>query len=138
MQTCVHMSSHVSQFTCLTYTVTCMVLRKRLCFCVLYCTVLYSIQSYSSLISSPGCLEASIKAALMWPVLLPAPGCQLLHCTIMLFKVLYCKIKNVLIFVYELYEKYYNTTVPSIHNQLCQLGTWANSVGCMNKLDLRT
>ena len=43
---------------------------------------------------------------------MPAPVCQLLYCTTVLFKVLYCKMKNVffifcLFFMYYLCEKYY-------------------------------
>ena len=45
--------------------------------------------------------------------LMPGPVCQLLYYTTVLFKVKYCKIKNVyfcLLFTYYLYEKYYKPT----------------------------
>ena len=58
-------------------------------------TVEYYVE-YSIFTPSPGCPEASVKAAVMKLELLPAPIRQLLYCATVLFKVLYCKIKSVL------------------------------------------
>ena len=59
--------------------------------------------------------------------------CQLLYCTNVLFKVLYCKIKNGLFFcllMYYLCEKYCKPVTVKYYI--------ANFVGLMNKLDLQT
>ena len=47
--------------------------------------------------SSPGCPEANIKAVVMQLV---PKKCQTPHCTTVLLKVLYCKIKDILFFVF--------------------------------------
>ena len=111
------------------------ILYQCLCFCVLYCTVLYRI--HYSIYQTPIYLKASIKSVVMlcscisycWGSFsstihhfsslpqsgtlacsLPANPCMP---TAILIKVLYCKIKNVsfiflcLFFMYYLYEKYY-------------------------------
>ena len=46
----------------LAHVVTCL-LYEWLCFCVLYCSALYTVQEYSIFISSPGCPETSLRAA---------------------------------------------------------------------------
>ena len=59
-----------------------------------------------------------------------------------LFKVVYCKIKNAFIFyvrlfsMYYLCEKYYETIIV-LFSQLYSSGTWANCGGLRNKLDLQ-
>ena len=70
----------------------------------------------------------------------PAPVCQLLYCTTVLFKVLYCKIKNVffifyvcLFFMYYLCEEYYKPMVVQYHVADCV--SW---VPRLTLLDLRT
>ena len=70
MQTCVHMSNHGSYSHAWCTLSRACILYKWLCFCVLYCTVLYRVQQYNILISSPGCPEASVKAVVMQLVLL--------------------------------------------------------------------
>ena len=54
----------------------------------------------------------------------PAPVCQLLYCTTVLFKVLYCKITNVYFFVcflctYYLCEKYYKPIIVQYYIADC-------------------
>ena len=60
-----------------------------------YFTAQYCIE-YTISTSRPGCPEATIKAVVMQLV---HKKCQTLYCTTVLFKVLYCKIKNILFFV---------------------------------------
>ena len=65
----------------------------------------------SALLSPTSSPSSSQQLFLPVPTM-PAPVCQLLYCTTVLFKVLYCKIKNVffilcLFFMYYLREKYY-------------------------------
>ena len=60
-QRCECAFAQVSARFCHTLPCAC-VLYKRPCFCVLYCIVLYGIQECSIFTSSPGCLEASVKA----------------------------------------------------------------------------
>ena len=87
------MSSPISQFTCPVYTVTCVHTSG----CAFqYFTVQYCIE-YSISMSSPGCPEANIKAVVMQLV---PKKCQTPHCTTVLLKVLYCKIKDILFFVF--------------------------------------
>lgn len=57
------------------------ILYKWLCFCILYCQLLYRAQEDSSFISSPGGLEASVKVAGTWLALLRSASC----CTVMYF-----------------------------------------------------
>ena len=70
---------------------------------------------------------------------MPAPICQLLYCTTALFKVLYCKIKNVLFiflclfFMYYLCEKYYKPITVQYYIASCV--SW---VPRLTLLDLRT
>ena len=52
-----------------------------------------------STLPSPTSSPSSSQELFLPVHLMPAPVCQLLYCTIVLFKVLYCKIKNVLFFV---------------------------------------
>ena len=48
---------------------------------------------------SPTCKPSSCRLSKMLTCA-PVPACQLLNCSTVLFKVLYCKIKNVLFFVF--------------------------------------
>ena len=69
---------------------------------------------------------------------MPAPVCQLLYCSTVLFKVLYCKIKNVffifcvcLFFMYYLCEKYYKPITVQYYiadwvPRLTLLDLWTN------------
>ena len=78
---CVHMSNHVSQFTCLAYIVTCV---RPVRVVVLLCTLLYStVQStvVQYIYFKPRMSRSKRKSSSM-------------YCTV-LFKVLYYKIKNV-------------------------------------------
>ena len=75
------MSNHIRSHVWHTLSRAC-TLYKQLCFCVLYCTALCRVLycSYLSLLPVHS---------------MPAPAGQLLYGTTLLFKVLYCKIKNV-------------------------------------------
>ena len=68
---------------------------------------------------------------------MPAPICQLLYCTTVLFKILYCKIKNVyflcLLFMYHLWEKYCKPIAVQYYTVDCV--SW---VPRLTLLDLRT
>ena len=70
---------------------------------------------------------------------MPAPVCQLLYCTTVLFKVLYCEIKSVflyflcLLFIYYLCEKYYKPITVQYYIANCV--SW---VPRLTLLDLRT
>ena len=71
---------------------------------------------------------------------MPAPVCQLLYCTTVLFKVLYCKTKNVffifcvyLFFTYYLCEKYYKPITVQYYIDDCV--SW---VPRLTLLDLQT
>ena len=69
---------------------------------------------------------------------MPAPVCQLLYCTTVLFKVLYYKIKNVyfcvcLFFMYYLREKYYKPVIVEYYIADCV--SW---VPRLTLLDLQT
>ena len=71
---------------------------------------------------------------------MPAPVCQLLYSTTVLFKVLYCKIKNVFFiscvssfFMYYLCEKYYKPITVQYYIANCV--SW---VPRLTLLDLRT
>ena len=67
---------------------------------------------------------------------MPAPVCQLLYCTTVLLKVLYCKIKNVflcLFFMYYLCEKYYKPITVQYYIADCV--SW---VPRLTLLDLQT
>ena len=71
---------------------------------------------------------------------MPAPGCQLLYCTTVLFKVLYRKIKNVFFtfvfvcfFMYYLCEKYYEPITGQYYIADCV--SWAPR---LTLLDLQT
>ena len=58
----------------------------------------------------PTSSPSSVRQELFWPVhSMPAPVCHLLYCTTILFKVLYCQMKNTLFFVFMYYlcEQYY-------------------------------
>ena len=63
VQTSVHISSHVSWFTCLHTLSLVRILYKWLCCRALYHTVLCRVQGHSTLIPSPGRPEARGKAA---------------------------------------------------------------------------
>ena len=67
------------------------ILYKQFCFFVLYCTVLYRVQHYGIFISSLGrkCKSSSDVTG-----------------TSILFKVLYCKIENVLFSVFAIYVQF--------------------------------
>lgn len=52
MQMYVHLSNHVSRFTCLAYIVIANIIFKWLCFCVQYVYSMYRIQLYTIFISS--------------------------------------------------------------------------------------
>ena len=76
----------------------------------------------------------------MQMVLPSAPGCQQLYCTTVLFKVLYCKLKNVffifcvcLFFMYYLCEKYYKPIIVLYYKAYCV--SW---VPRLTLLDLQT
>ena len=58
----------------------------------------------SSTISHPS--PSSTQELVFSVYLISTPVCQLLYCTTLLFKVLYCKIKNVLSFVFIFYVLY--------------------------------
>ena len=63
-----------------------------------------------------------------------APVCQLLYCTTVLFKVLYCKIKNIfLFFMYYLFEKYHKPITVQYYR-----ADYVNWVPRLTLLDLRT
>ena len=67
---------------------------------------------------------------------MPTPECHLLHCATVLFKVLYCNIKNAcfclcLLFMYYLCEKYYKP----ITVQHC-IADWVTWVSRLTLLDL--
>ena len=62
-----------------------------------------------------------------------SPVCQLLYCTTVLFKVLYCKMKKCLFFMYYLCEKYYKP----ITVQYC-IADCVNWVSRLTLLDLKT
>ena len=64
---------------------------------------------------------------------IPVPVCQLLYCTTVLFKVLYCKMKKCLFFMYYLCEKYYKP----ITVQYC-IANCVNWVSRLTLLDLKT
>ena len=69
---------------------------------------------------------------------MPAPVCQLLYCTAVHFKVLYCKIKHVFFifrvcFLYYLCEKYYKPI--TVQHYLADYVSW---VPRLTLLDLRT
>ena len=67
---------------------------------------------------------------------MPAPGCQLLYCTTVLFKVLYCKNQKVSFFVFFMYylcEKYYKPIPVQYYRADC-----ASWVPRLTLLDLRT
>ena len=71
---------------------------------------------------------------------MPAPVCQLLYCTTVLFKILYCKIKNYfcVFFMYYLCEKYYKPITVQYYITYCV--SWVprlTLLDLMNKLDLR-
>ena len=72
---------------------------------------------------------------------MPAPVYRLLYCTTVLFKVLYCKIKNVfkiLFFMYYLCEKYYKSITVQYYIADCV--SWVSRLtllDLMKKLDLR-
>jgi len=58
---------------------------------------------------------------------MPAPVCQLLYCMIVLFRILYWKIKRFLYFacvflMYYLGEKYYKP-ITVLYSCLCEMGT---------------
>ena len=108
---------------------------------VLLCTLLYStVQStvvqylyFKPRMSGSKCKSSSDVAG-------TAKKCQLLYCTIVLFKVLYCKIKNVsfifcicLFFMYYLCEKYYKPITVQYYIANCV--SW---VPRLTLLDLRT
>ena len=90
-------------------------------------------------------LLSSLQSLFLPVQSVPAPICQLLYYTTVLFKVLYCKIKNVyflcLCFLYIICVQsiiillQYSTVLCS---QLCQLGTQANIVRLRNKFYLQT
>ena len=67
------------------------ILYKWLCFCVLYCSVLYTVVQY--LCFKPRMSGSKHKSS--GDVAGTAKKRQLLYCTTILFKVLSCKIKNV-------------------------------------------
>ena len=48
-----------------------------------------------------------------------SPWCQLLHCTTVLFEVLYCKMKNVYFFMSYLCEKYYKSITVQYYMADC-------------------
>ena len=70
-----------------------------------------------------------------------AKKCQLLFCTTVLFKVLFCKIKNVLYFLFVMYflcEKYCKPTIIIQYYTVDRV-SWVlrlTSLDLMNKLDL--
>ena len=124
------MSNHISQFTCLAYIVMCVHPLSQLCFCTLLCsTVQCTVVQYlycKPRMSGRKCKSSGEVAG-----------------TTVLFKVLYCKIKNVFfifcvcLFMCYLCEKCYEP-IAVLYSRLCQLGTQANFVGLTNKLDLGT
>ena len=60
---CVCMSNYISQFPCLGYIVMWVFLYK--CLCISLNSTVYRVQYYSTLISSPGCPEASVIAVVI-------------------------------------------------------------------------
>ena len=63
VQTSVHISNHVSWFTCLHTLPLVLSLCKWPCCCALYRAVLYRVQEHRIFTSSPGCPEARVNAA---------------------------------------------------------------------------
>ena len=125
MRTRARLSSHVSKFTCLAYTVT---HEHPLHVAVLLCTVLYREQQDGVCISSPGCLEARVNAMVRQPVLHTFQ--YSLYCRIQMFTFCLCFL---CIFLQKVLQTYHSTV---LYSQLCLLNTKANFVGLTNKLDL--
>lgn len=63
VQTCFHMSSYLSQLMCLSTLSRVHTLYTWSCLSAPYSAILCSVRWYSFFVSSPGCPEASIKAA---------------------------------------------------------------------------
>ena len=94
MQTCICISNHISQFTCLVYIVTCMYLLQVvvLLYTLLYSTVQSTVVQYfyfKRRLSRDKCQRCGDVADTV-------KKCQLLDYTTVLFKILQCNIKNVL------------------------------------------
>ena len=113
---------------------------KWLCFHVLHCIALYRVQQNSSIcISSPGCLEASAKAAMMELVPLGSSSC----CTAVLYCSRYYTVRLKMFYFLFLFFKcitcvkstinllQYSTTQPTV-----LAGYLRNFVGLTDKLNL--
>ena len=100
-----------------------------------YCTWLYRVQNYSIFISSPGCPETSIKAAMMQLVLLYFSRYYTLR--LKMFSLFF-----VFVFMYYLCENYYKPIIVqyciancvSWEPMLTLLKLWTKKFGLMNTL----